>query len=65
MDENDILKSYKEDDLVWEHPTHKTFQEGCYECHQEDRLIQAKKLVTKTVGRMDNYPPGFNLNLLD
>jgi len=59
QDENDMLKSAKEDDLVWEHPTHNTYQEGCYECWNENRLLQAKKTVTSNIPRgYDNegYP---------
>lgn len=56
----------KIEEMEWAEREHKdglhdTFQENCYDCYKEARLIKAKK----TVGRNDNYPPDVLRHLLD
>mgnify|MGYP001568289459 CR=1 FL=1 len=39
-------------DLAWEHPMHNTYQEDCCECHKEDRVIQAHKIVNHPIDNL-------------
>ena len=48
------------DDLVWEHPVHNTYQEGCYECHSENRIMKAHGVVNKPEVYESNLSKGWD-----
>lgn len=44
------------DDKYIDHPTHETYLSDCSECYKENRIIQARKLVTSHEEMLEKHP---------